>query len=400
MSNVCFSERQFSLLISIQVQDKENLMLDLVPLEVACGFCRSHILPLGSFGGFHVRTSPMKLVACCAVLFLGGLALAAPEGGYHLLKKYNLTAPPGGKEYWDYITFDSATGHLYISHNTEVKVVDANSGAEIGNIPELTRVHGIALIGDLGKGYISDGGADEAVVFDPKALKVTGHIKTGKNPDCIIYDPASKHVFTFNGRSNDASVIDPQNDTVVATIPMGGRPEYAVADGKGTIYDNIEDRNEVVVLDSRSNTVKAHWPIAPAEEASAMDMDVQHHRLFIGGHNKLLAIMDSDTGKVIQTFPIGSGVDTNIFDPKTGLIFTAVREGILHIFHEDSPDKFSVVESVKTEFGARNAALDPKTHKLFIDTADFGPAPEPTAEQPHPQPVPISGTFRLLVYGR
>ena len=347
-----------------------------------------------------MRTPCIKLVACCAVLCLGGLALAAPEGGYHLLKKYDLSAPPGGKEYWDYITFDPATGRLYISHSTEVKVLDANSGADVGSISDLTRVHGIALVRDLGKGYISDGGADEAIVFDLKTLKVTGHVKTGKNPDCIIYDPASKHVFTFNGRSNDASVIDPQKDTVVATIPMGGRPEYAVADGRGTIYDNIEDKNEVLVLDSRSNTIKAHWPIAPVEEASAMDMDVQHHRLFVGGHNKMLAIMDSEKGSVIQTFPIGSGVDTNIFDSETGLIFTAVREGILHIFHEDSPDKFSVVESVKTEFGARNAALDPKTHKLFIDTADFGPAPEPTAEQPHPQPVPISGTFRVLVYGR
>ena len=339
-------------------------------------------------------------LACCASLLLGSMVLGAPEGGYHLLNKYNLSAPPGGKEYWDYMTLEPSTHRLYISHNTEVKVVDSESGAELGSIPDLKRVHGIVIVSELGKGYISDGGADEAVVFDPRTLKVTGHIKTGKNPDCIIYDPASKHVFTFNGKSDDASVIDPQNDTVVATVAMGGRPEYAVPDGKGTIFDNIEDKNEVVAIDSRSNTIKAHWPIAPAEEASALDMDVKHHRLFIGGHNKTLAIMDSDNGKIIQTFPIGSGVDTNIFDPDTGLIFTAVREGILHIFHEDSPNKFSPVENVKTEFGARNAALDRKTHKLFIDTSDFGPAPEPTAEQPHPAPVPISGTFRLLVYGR
>jgi len=346
-----------------------------------------------------VNIVSLRRVACCAALFAGGLGLAAPSGSYHLLKRYSLSSPPGGKEYWDYITFDATSGRLYLSHNTEVKVVDADSGTELGNIPGLSRVHGIALVSALNKGYISDGGADEAVVFDPKTLKVTGHIKTGRNPDCIIYDSGSKHVFTFNGRSNDASVIDPQQDIVVATIPMGGRPEYAVADGMGTIYDNIEDKNEVAVVDSRSNTIKARWPIAPAEEASAMDMDVQHHRLFVGGHNKLLAVMNSDNGKVIQTFPIGSGVDTNIFDPETGLIFTAVREGILHIFHEDSPDKFSAVQDVKTEFGARNAALDRKTHRLFIDTADFGAPPAPTADQPHPAPVPTSGTFRLLVYG-
>jgi YVTN family beta-propeller protein len=342
-----------------------------------------------------------RIAAYGVLLALGGLAFArVPQSGYHLLKKYDLGAAPGGKEYWDYITFDPATHRLYVSHNTEVKVVDAESGAVVGSIPDLKRVHGIALVSDLGRGYISDGGADEVLVFDLKTLKVTNHIKTGGNPDCIIYDPASKRIFAMNGKSNDASVIDPASLTVVATIPMGGRPEYAVADGKGMIYDNIEDKNEVVALDSRTNTVKAHWPIAPAEEATAMDMDVQHRRLFIGGRNKVLAIMDADTGKIVQTFPIGSGVDTNIYEAETGLLFTATREGTLHIFHEDSPDKFSVVETVTTEFGARNMALDPKTHKLFIDTADFTPAPAPTAEQPKPQPTPVSGTFRLLVYGR
>ncbi len=341
------------------------------------------------------------LGVCAAVLLLGGLALAnPPQGGYHLLKKYELGAPPGGKEYWDYITFDASTRRLYISHNTEVKVVDADSGTIIGDIPDLKRVHGIALVPDLGRGFISDGGADEAVVFDIKTLKVTGHIKTGGNPDCILYEPTSKHIFTMNGKSNDATVIDPVTETVVATIPMGGRPEYAVADGKGMIYDNIEDRDEVVALDSHTNTVKAHWPIAPSGGATAMEMDVQHRRLFIGGRNKVLAIMDADTGKVLQTFPIGDGVDTNIYEPETALLFTATREGTLHIFHEDTPDKFSLVETIKTEFGARNMALDSKTHKLFIDTADFAPAAAPTTEQPKPQPTPVSGTFRLLVYGR
>ena len=338
---------------------------------------------------------------CGAALLFGGLVFAAPpKGGYHLLKKYELGPAPGGKEYWDYMTFDASTRRLFISHNTEVKVVNADTGAIIGSIPDLKRVHGIALVPDLGRGFVSDGGADEAVIFDLKTLKVSGHIKTGGNPDCILYDPASKHIFTMNGKSNDASVIDPATGMVVATIPMGGRPEYAVADGKGMIYDNIEDKDEVVALDSRANAVKARWPIAPSGGATAMDMDVQHRRLFIGGRNKVLAIMDADSGKVLQTFPIGDGVDTNIYEPETGLLFTATREGTLHIFHEDTPDRFSVVETVKTEFGARNMALDPMTHRLFIDTADFAPAALPTAEQPKPQPTPVSGTFRLLVYGR
>lgn len=355
----------------------------------------------------YLRGTRMRRRNACwrtwaGAVLLCGIALASSSegGGYHLLKKYELGAAPGGKEYWDYITFDLASRRLYISHNTEVKVIDADTGRIIGSIAGLKRVHGIALVSHLGKGFISDGGADEVVVFDVKELKITGHIKTGGNPDCIIYDPASKHVFTMNGKTNDSSVIDPDTDTVVATIPMGGRPEYAVADGKGMIYDNIEDKNEVVALDAKTNAIKSRWPIAPAEEATAMDMDVKHHRLFIGGRNKLLAIMDAETGKVIQTFPIGVGVDTNIYESETGLLFTATREGTLHIFHEDSSDKFSEVETLKTEFGARNAALDRKTHRIFIDTADFGPAPEPTTDQPHPQPTPVSGTFRLLVYGR
>ena len=344
-----------------------------------------------------------RQLAVATVVLAGSLVVtfaALPQTGYHLLKKYDLGAAPGGKEYWDYITFDSSTRRLYISHNTEVKVVDADSGAIVGSVPDLKRVHGIVVMGDLGRGFISDGGADEVVVFDLKTLKPTGHIKTGGNPDCIIYDPASKHIFTMNGKTNDASVIDPGTLTVVATIPIGGRPEYAVPDGHGTIYDNVEDKNEVVAIDSKTNTVKSRWPIAPAEEATAIDLDVQHHRLFVGGRNKLLAIMNVSTGKVVQTFPIGTGVDTNIFEPSTGALFVAAREGTLHVFHEDSPDQFSVVETVKTQFGARNMALDPKTHQLFIDTADFTAAPEPTTEQPHPQPTPVSGTFRLLVYGR
>src|SRR2546425_10799905 len=243
-----------------------------------------------------------------AVLLLGAFAIArAPEGGYHLLKKYQLGAAPGGKEYWDYITFDASTRRLFISHNTEVKVVDADSGAMVGSIPDLKRVHGIALVSDLGRGFISDGGADEAVVFDLKSLKVTGHIKTGGNPDCILYEPASKHISTMNGKRGDATVIAPATETVVATIPMGGRPEYAVADGKGMIYDNIEDKDEVVALDSRTNTVKAHWPIAPSGGATAMEMDVQHRRLFIGGRKKGVSLIDSYTRKVFPTVSIRDG---------------------------------------------------------------------------------------------
>jgi hypothetical protein len=332
---------------------------------------------------------------------LAGIVLAStPKGGYYLLKKYSIGGGDGKMEYWDYITFDESTRRLYLSHGTEVKVVSADSGEVVGTIPGFQRDHGIALVKELNKGFVTDGNAAQVVVFNLKTLKVTAQIKVGEDADCIIYDPSSKHIFVMNGGTKDAMAIDPASEKVVGTVPMGGRPEYAVADGKGMIYDNIQDQNEVAALDTRSLTIKARWPIAPAERAASLAMDRQHRRLFIGGRTKIFAIMDADTGKIIQTFPIGDGVDANVYEPKTGLVFAATREGILHIFHEDTPDKFSLVENVKTEPGARNMALDPKTHDVFLDTADLGQPPAPTAQQPNPNPPAIPGTFRLLVYGR
>lgn len=334
----------------------------------------------------------------CTFLALAGLAAANASGvSYRLLKKYAIGGGDGKTEYWDYITFDSASRRLYLSHNTEVKVVNADTGKVVGTIGDLKRDHGIALVKELGRGFISNGGADEVVVFDLKTLNVLGHIKVGGNPDCIIYDPASRHIFAMNGETKDASVIDPVSESLLATVPMGGRPEFAVADGKGMIYDNIEDKNEVAALDTNTLTIKDRWPIAPAGGATAMAMDTRHRRLFIGGRNKVFAVMDADNGKIIQTFPIGSGVDSNVFEPKTGLVFSAMRDATLYIFHEDTPEKFSQVQIVQTEYGARNIALDPETHKLFADTADFSAAAASSSAQP--TPVPIPGTFRLLIYG-
>ena len=317
------------------------------------------------------------------VILVGCFAFASPKAvGYHLLKKVSLDEGWGGNEYYDYIAVDSSTRRVYVSHGTEVIVVDADTRAVQGKISDTKGNHGIALVKDIGRGFVSDGGNNRVVIFDLKTLKTVGEVKTGGNPDCIIYDPASKYIFTFNGSSKDSTVIDPKTQTVVATIPMGGRPEYAVADGKGML------------------TIKVRWPIAPATAAASMGMDLQHRRLFIGGRNKTLAIMNADNGKVIQTFPVGEGVDANVYEPATHLLFCSTREGTIHIFHEDTPDNFSAVETVKTEYGARTMGLDPKTHNIFTDTTDFGPPPPPTAEQANPLPVPISGTFHLLIYRR
>ncbi len=347
------------------------------------------------------RVGRLALGSC--VLLLGAAALAsAASGSYHLLKKVPLGAAPGGGEYFDYITVDAVARRVYLSHGTEVKVVDADSGALVGTIGGLKRCHGVVLVKDVGKGFITDGDAAKVFIFDIASLKVTGEIKSEPDTDSIFYDPVSKRVFTFNGDSKNSTVIDPAKGAVIATVALGGAPEQAVVDGKGMIYDNLEDTNEVIALDTRTLKIKARWPVAPAGLPVAITMDPKSRRLFIGGRGpKMLVVMDADSGKIIgEPFPIGDRVDTNIYDPETGLVASATREGTLHIFHLDSPGKLSVVETVKTEFGAKTMGLDPKTHNLYLTTADFKPAAAPTARQSNPQPTPIPGTFRLLIYGR
>jgi len=346
--------------------------------------------------------SGTRFVIGLCLLSIGGFVLSAPPaGGYHLLKKIPLGAAEGGGEYFDYITVDAAGRRAYLSHGTEVRVVDVESGAAIGNIAGLKRDHGIALVPELGRGFISDGDAAQVVIFDMKTLKRIGEIKGEKDADSILYDPASKHIFVFNGQSKNSTVIDPGKGTVIATIPLGGAPEQAAADGKGMIYDNLEDTNEVIAIDSRTLKIKSRWPVAPGGQPVSIAMDRQHRRLFIGGRNpKLLITMDADNGKVIgEPFPIGDRVDANIYDPETRLVACATREGTIHIFHQDSPDKLSVVETVKTEFGAKTMGFDPKTRNLLVDTSDFD-FPAATPQQPNPQPRAKPGTFRLLIYGR
>jgi YVTN family beta-propeller protein len=347
----------------------------------------------------------MKQVFLCtltAILCSLVFALPVPADeqfeGYHLLKKVPLGSAAKGaeREYFDYITVDASTRRVYLSHGTEVIVVDADNNTVIGNIPGLKLAHGTLLLRELGRGFISDGGSNRVVIFDLNSLKTVGEIKTGQNPDCIMYDNVSKHIFTFNGTSKDSSVIDPVTATVVATVPMGGRAEFAAADGKGMIYDNVEDTNEVVALDSRTLKIKARWPLAPIATPTAMAIDLEHRRLFIGGRNNKLAIMDADTGKILQTFSITQGVDTNIYDADSRLLYVSTREAI-HILHEDTPDKFTQVQMLKTEFGAKTMGLDSHTHRLFLDTADFG---RPASGDPEREAVPIPGTFRLLIYGR
>jgi DNA-binding beta-propeller fold protein YncE len=343
-----------------------------------------------------------RLAMCLALLLLGSLAGArSPEGGYHLLKKYALGASEGGgREYFDYITVDSSARRVYLSHETEVKVIDADNGTVIGNITGLRSDHGVAVVQEFGRGFISDGPGEvpgRVIIFDLKTLKVIGEVKTDPNTDCIVYDPASKRIFAMNGDSHSSTVIDAKSGNVVGHIALGGAPEFAVADGKGTVYNNLEDTSELVAIDSSTLKIKSRWPLAPAGAPTALAMDRQHRRLFSSGRKtKTLVVMDADNGKIMQSLPLTAGADASVYEPETGLLFVSTRVGMIHIFHEDSPDKLSVVETVKTEFGAKTMGLDTKTHNVFVDTSDFDPVPEPDSGWGHS----VVGTFRLLVYGR
>jgi len=334
---------------------------------------------------------------------LGAFALAmAATGGYHLLKKYSFGAAEGSnREYFDYVTVDSSARRVYLSHGTEVKVINADTGTLIGNVTGLKQDHGIALASEFGRGFVSDGAQGKVIVFDTQTLKVIGEAKADNDADCVVYDPVSKRVFVMNGDPESSTVIDAKSGKAVGTIELGGKPEFAVADGKGALYINLESKSEVITLDTRTLTIKSRWPVAPAGAPTALAIDVRHRRIFSAGRGpQMLVAMDADSGKVIQSFPISGGVDAAAYDPDTGMIFASTRDGMVHVFHEDSPDKFSEVETVKTEFGAKTMGLDAKTHNLFLDTADFAPAAAPTANQPHPRLMAVPGTFRVLVYGR
>jgi len=324
-------------------------------------------------------------------------ANAKPGPGYHLLKKFVL----GGEGGWDLLAFDSAANRLYISRGTHVMVVDPDSGAIVGDIPNTPRVHGIAIAPEFGQGFTSNGGDGTVTIFDLKTLKTLSQAKAGKNPDAIIYDPASKRIFCFNGGSNDVTAIDAKTGTVAGTLALGGKPELAVADEHGKIFVNLEDKSAVVTFDARKLTLDATWPLAPGEEPTGIAMDRKHHRLFIACANKLMAVLNADNGKLVTTFLIGDGPDGAGFDSDRQLAFSPNgADGTLTVAREDSPDKFSVLENVATQKGARTLELDEHGHRVFVVTAEFGPTPAPTAERPRPRPPMIPGSFTLLVFGK
>lgn len=327
---------------------------------------------------------------------LAAMALAAAAPGYHVIKTYKI----GGEGFWDYLTADASARRLYVSRGTHVIVLDLDSGKSVGEIADTPGVHGIALAPELGRGFTSNGREGTVSIFDIKNLGLISKVKVGDNPDAILYDPASKRVFTFNGRSHDSSAIDAASGKVLGTIPLDGKPEFAASDAKGEIFVNIEDKSELVAIDPVKLDVKAKWPLAPCTEPSGLSIDRKHRRLFVGCDNKMMAVVDADSGKVLATPAIGEGVDATAFDDETNLAFASCGEGVLTVVKEDSPEKFSVAENVKTQQGARTMALDSKTHNAFVVTAEFGPPPAPTADNPHPRRSMVPDSFVVLELGK
>ena len=334
-------------------------------------------------------------VTLFAALALGaalyGKARAAGPSGYQVVK----TIPVAGDGFWDYVAVDSDARRIYISHASKVVVLDADSFAVAGEIPDTQGVHGIAIAPDLGRGFTSNGRAATATIFDLKTLKTLGTVNTGKNPDAIAYDSVTKRVFTFNGASKDATAFTAADGTVVGTLPLGGRPEFAVVDGKGKIFVNIEDTSELVEIDAQALKVLHRWPLKPCESPSGLAMDRKNRRLFAGCDDKLLAVVDADSGKVIATPAIGDGVDATAFDPGTGFVLSSNGEGTLTVIKQESPDKYSVLENVFTKKSARTMGLDLKTHNVVLPAAEFLP-PKEGERRGAMKP----GSFVLLVVAR
>ena len=306
------------------------------------------------------------LLLFSSVVCLASLAFAARD--YQLLKK---VAVPGAGG-WDYLTVDEAARRIYISHSTQVDVLDADSFALVGIIPNTPGVHGIAIASEFGRGYISAGKADAVVPFDLKTLEPMPRIKVGKKPDAIIYEPLTKRVYVMNGDSESITVLNAADGAVAGTIPLGGGPEFAVSDGKGNLYVNLEEQNETLHIDVHALKVKDRWPLAPCATPTSLSLDRENRRLFVGCRSHHFAVLDADSGKVIFTAPIGDRVDAGAWDPETKLVYLSTGDGKVFIFHQDSPDKYSAVEEITTKTGAKTMGYDPKTRRVIVPTSENG----------------------------
>jgi hypothetical protein len=333
-----------------------------------------------------------SIAAIFCVASFSYAATPAPAGsGYHVIK----TVAVGGDGGWDYVYVDSDARRVYVSRGTHTMVIDADTYAVVGDIPDTQGVHGIAIASDLGRGFTSNGRSNDVTIFDLKTLKAIGNSKTDANPDAILFEPVTKRVFTFNGRGKNATAINAADGAVLGNIDLRGKPEFAVADGKGSVYVNNEDSSELHHIDAATLKELHHWPLAPCKSPSGLAMDVKNRRTFSVCDEKVMAVMNVDTGKVVATPAICEGPDASAFDPSTGYVFASCGDGNLTVIHQDSPDKYTVVENVPTKKSARTMGLDLKTHNIFLPAADFD-APATGERRGKMKP----GSFVLLVVGK
>jgi len=324
------------------------------------------------------------------------LLAAPPQAGLRVLK----TLPIGESGGWDYVTLDSSAKRLYVPRSDRVLVLDLD-GKSIGEIKGTEGVHGVALAPGLDRGFTSNGRSNTITIFRLSTLEILGQAKaTGEGPDAILFDPFTNRVFSFNGRGKNATVFDAATGNAVGTIPFGHKPEFATTDGKGRVFVNLEDSAEIAVIDAKQLTVVQRWPLAPIQDPTGLAIDLKHQRLFVVGGNKLMAVVDAGSGKVVATPAIGAGADAAAYDPELGLAFSSNGEGTLTVIRQEGPGRYTVLEQVPTKRGARTMALDEKTHRIYLPTAEFGPAPAPTPESPRPRPAMAPNSFQILVVGR
>lgn len=343
----------------------------------------------------------MKRLIRAISVFVGALLCAVPAwaqstvAGYHIIDSLRL----GGDSGWDYLTVDTSTQRLYVSRGSRVQVIDIAHRAIVGEITHTPGVHGVALVPFERRGYTSNGQDSSVTVFDRLTLQMLETIRiNARNPDAILFDPFSRRVFTFNGGSSNVTVISVKPGTIVGTVPLVGKPEFGVSDGQGHIYVNIEDKNMISVFDAVTLKTLHNWSLAPGEEPTGLAIDQKNRRLFAGCRNRLMVILDADSGRVVATVPIGGGVDGTAYDPATHLAFSANGEGTLTVVQEDTPEKFTLVGNVVTRRGARTLALDERTHQIFTVAAQYG-LPKPTAEQRRSQPSIVPGSVTLYILG-
>jgi len=319
----------------------------------------------------------------------------ASDGPYHFGKEI----PVGGEGGWDYLSIDDTARRLYVSHGTKVVVIDIDKDAVVGEITNTPGIHGLAPAPELQRGFTSNGRENKCSIVDLKTLQTIEKVDTDQGPDGMLYDPGQQEAYIFNGRGQSATVIDANAAKVVATIALGGRPESAAVDPKGGhVYDNLEDKNEVVAIDTKTHSVVDRWAIAPGEEPAGLAIDVLHHRLFVGCHNKLMLMVDNTNGKVVASVPIGQGVDFSCFDPGTQLAFSSCGDGTVTIAHEDSPDKLTAIQTLVTERGARTMAFDPKTHRIYLASAKFEAPAAGASSGGRERPRMAPDSFKILVY--